>query len=48
MHHSEIKGININDKGDKHKLQYEFNLEQLAKLEEAKSLIEITSAQYAN
>ena len=28
------------------KLQYEFNLEQLVKLEEAKSLLEICSTQY--
>ena len=37
------KEVNISFRNKPNKLQYEFNLQQLAKLEEAKSLLEIGS-----
>ena len=35
------KEVSVSFRNKRNKLQYEFNLEQLAKLEEAKSLLEI-------
>ena len=37
------KEVNISFRNKRNKLQYEFNLQQLAKLEEAKSLLKIGS-----